>query len=108
MRRSAAAVHVAPALKHYLVQLAERTRSHPQLELGMSPRATLSFLRIARVWAAMRDRDYATPDDVKALAVPVLAHRLLVTPEADLQGVSAADVVRDVLDTVPVPRPRTA
>ena len=86
--RSAAAVHVAPALQQYLVQLAERTRAHPQLELGMSPRATLSFLRIARVWAAMRDRDYATPDDVKALAVPVLAHRLLVTPEADLQGVS--------------------
>ncbi|HEU5083944.1 MAG TPA: MoxR family ATPase [Acidimicrobiales bacterium] len=107
MRRAATAVHVAPALKQYLVQLADRTRAHPQLELGMSPRATLSFLRIARVWAAMRGRDYATPDDVKALAVPVLAHRLLVTPEADLQGVSAAAVVRDVLDTVPVPRPRS-
>ncbi len=107
MRRAAAAVHVAPALKQYLVQLADRTRAHPQLELGMSPRATLSFLRIARVWAAMRDRDYATPDDVKALAVPVLAHRLLVTPEADLQGVTASDVVRDVLDSVPVPRPRS-
>jgi len=108
MRRAAAEVHVAPALKQYLVQLADRTRAHPQLELGMSPRATLSFLRIARVWAAMRDRDYATPDDVKALAVPVLAHRLLVTPEADLQGVTAADVVADVLDSVPVPRPRSA
>jgi len=108
MRRAAAAVHVAPALKQYLVQLADRTRAHPQLELGMSPRATLSFLRIARVWAAMRGRDYATPDDVKSLAVPVLAHRLLVTPEADLQGVSAAAVVRDVLDSVPVPRPRPA
>jgi MoxR-like ATPase len=107
MRRSAAAVHVAPALKQYLVQLADRTRSHPQLELGMSPRATLSFMRIARVWAAMRGRDYATPDDIKALAVPVLAHRLLVTPEADLQGVSASDIVRDVLDSVPVPRPRS-
>ncbi|HEX4903568.1 MAG TPA: MoxR family ATPase [Acidimicrobiales bacterium] len=108
MRRSAATVHVAPALKEYLVQVADRTRRHPHLELGMSPRATLSFMRIARVWAAMRGRDYATPDDIKALAVPVLAHRLLVTPEADLQGVTAADVVRDVLDSVPVPRPRTA
>jgi len=108
MRAAAAAVHVAPALKQYLVQLADRTRQHPQLELGMSPRATLSFMRIARVWAAMNGRDYATPDDVKALAVPVLAHRLLVTPEADLQGVHAADVVRDVLDSVPVPRPRSA
>ncbi|MFP5321996.1 MAG: AAA family ATPase [Acidimicrobiia bacterium] len=108
MRQAAAAVHVAPALKQYLVQLAERTRSHPQLELGMSPRATLSFMRIARVWASMQGRDYATPDDVKALAVPVLAHRLLVTPEADLQGIQASDVVRDVLDSVPVPRPRSA
>ncbi len=108
MRRAASTVHVAPALKQYLVQLAERTRSHPQLELGMSPRATLSFMRIARVWASMQGRDYVTPDDVKALAVPVLAHRLLVTPEADLQGVQAADVVRDVLDSVPVPRPRSA
>jgi len=106
MRASAATVHVAPALKQYLVQLADRTRAHPQLELGMSPRATLSFLRVARVWASMRGRDYATPDDIKALAVPVLAHRLLVTPEADLQGVTAGDVVADVLDSVPVPRPR--
>lgn len=108
MRAAAAAVHVAPALKQYLVQLADRTRAHPQLELGMSPRATLSFMRIARVWAAMHGRDYATPDDIKALAVPVLAHRLLVTPEADLQGVTAAAVVRAVLDSVPVPRPRSA
>ncbi len=106
MRDAAAAVHVAPALKTYLVSLAEATRSHPQLELGMSPRATLSMLRITRVWAAMAGRDYVTPDDVKTLAVPVLAHRLLVTPEADLQGADAAGVVGDVLDRVPVPNPR--
>ncbi len=108
MRDAAAAVHVAPALKQYLVSLADRTRAHPQLELGMSPRATLSLLRISRVWAAMQRRDYVTPDDVKALAVPVLAHRLLVTPEAELQGVTAAAVIGDVLDSVPVPRPRAA
>ncbi len=108
MREAAAAVHVAPALKQYLVQLADRTRAHPQLELGMSPRATLSFLRVGRVWASMHGRDYVTPDDVKELAGPVLAHRLLVTPEADLQGIDAAAVVADVLDTVPVPRPRSA
>ena len=107
LRDTAAAVHVAPALKQYLVQLAEATRRHPQLELGMSPRATLSFLRVTRVWAAMGGRDYVTPDDVKRLAEPVLAHRLLVTPEADLQGVGSGAIVADVLDTVPVPRPRT-
>ena len=106
LRDTASAVHVAPALKQYLVQIAEATRSHPQLELGMSPRATLSLLRVTRVWAALRGRDYVTPDDVKRLADPVLSHRLLVTPEADLQGIASSMVVDDVLDSVPVPRPR--
>lgn len=106
LRDAAASVHVAPALKQYLVQIAEATRAHPQFELGMSPRATLSLLRVIRVWAAMAGRDYATPDDVKALAVPVLAHRLVVTPEADLQGLDAAAVLTSVVERVPVPRPR--
>ncbi|MGK2929331.1 MAG: AAA family ATPase, partial [Acidimicrobiales bacterium] len=93
MRDAAATVHVAPALKQYLIQVAEATRAHPQLELGMSPRATLSMLRVTRVWAAMHGKDYVTPDDVKALAEPVLAHRLLVTPEADLQGVGSGAIL---------------
>ncbi len=108
LRETAVAVHVATALKRYLVELAEATRAHPQLELGMSPRATLSMLRVTRVWAAMAGRDFVTPDDVKFLAGPVLAHRLLVTPEADLQGVSSGAILADVLDMVPVPRPRPA
>ena len=108
LRQAAAEVHVAPALRQYLVAIADRTRAHPRLELGMSPRGTLSLLRIVRVWAAMSGREYATPDDVKALAGPVLAHRLLPTPEAELAGVDTADVVAEVLDAVPVPRPRTA
>lgn len=108
LRDAAAKIHVATPLKQYLVQLAEATRAHPQLELGMSPRATLSMLRVSRVWAAMSGRDYVTPDDVKQLADPVLAHRLLVTPEADLQGISSSAILEDVLDSVPVPRPRSA
>lgn len=108
LRDAAAGLHVATPLKQYLVQLAEATRAHPQLELGMSPRATLSMLRVARVWAAMSGRDYVTPDDVKQLADPVLAHRLLVTPEADLQGISSSAILDDVLDSVPVPRPRSS
>ncbi len=107
LRDAAARLHVATPLKQYLVQLAEATRAHPQLELGMSPRATLSMLRVSRVWAAMSGRDYVTPDDVKQLADPVLAHRLLVTPEADLQGISSSAILEDVLDSVPVPRPRS-
>ena len=108
LRDIATEIHVAPALKQYLVQVAEATRAHPQLELGMSPRATLSLLRVSRVWAAMNGRDYVTPDDVKHLAEPVLAHRLLVTPEADLQGISSAAILGGVLDSVPIPRPPRA
>ena len=107
LRDAAVRIHVAPALKQYLVQLAEATRAHPQFELGMSPRATLSMLRVARVWAAMAGREYVTPDDVKFLAGPVLAHRLLVTPEADLQGIASSAILADVLASVPVPRPRS-
>ncbi|MGK2949436.1 MAG: AAA family ATPase [Acidimicrobiales bacterium] len=100
---AAKSVHVAPALKGYLVELAQTSRRHPHLQLGMSPRATLALLRVARARAAASGRTYVVPDDLKALAEPVLAHRLLVTPEAQLQGLSAGDALGDVLRTVPVP-----
>jgi MoxR-like ATPase len=99
----ARAVHVAPSLKAYLVDLADTTRRHPQLALGMSPRATLSLMRVARARAAADGRPYVLPDDLKALAGPVLAHRLIVTAEAQLQGTSSADLLDDILRTVPVP-----
>jgi MoxR-like ATPase len=101
-------LHVAPSLKTYLVDLADATRRHPRLVLGMSPRATLSLLRVARARAAAQGRTYVVPDDLKALAEPVLAHRLMVTPEAQLSGVSAAEALHDVLRLVAVPtsRPR--
>jgi MoxR-like ATPase len=100
---TARGIHVAPSLKLYLVDLAETTRRHPALSLGMSPRATLALQRVARVRAAAAGRDYVVPDDVKALAPHVLAHRLLLTPEASMQGVRADEVVDDVLRHVPVP-----
>ena len=96
-------VHVAASLKAYLVDLAESTRRHPHLTLGMSPRATLSLQRVIRGRAAAIGRTYVVPDDIKALAEPVLAHRLLVTPEAQLQGITSADALREVLHSVPVP-----
>jgi MoxR-like ATPase len=96
-------VHVAASLKGYIIDLAEATRRHPYLLLGMSPRAALALQRVARARAAAADRNYVIPDDLKALAEPVLAHRLIVTPEAQLQGVRAADVLAEVLDTVPIP-----
>jgi len=100
---TAKAVHVAPALKSYLVDLASASRRHPHLGLGMSPRATLALQRVARARAAASGRSYVVPDDLKTLAEPVLAHRLLVTPEAQLQGISAADALTEVLRAVPVP-----
>jgi MoxR-like ATPase len=104
---TAKAVHVAPALKSYLVDLASATRRHPHLGLGMSPRATLALQRVARARAAASGRTYVVPDDLKALAEPVLAHRLLVTPEAQLQGITAADALTEVLRAVPVPAGKT-
>jgi MoxR-like ATPase len=96
-------VHVAPSLRGYLVDLADATRRHPYLELGMSPRATLSLQRVARARAAAEGRDFVLPDDLKVLAGPVLAHRLLVSPEAQLHGTTAAHVLAEVLASVPVP-----
>jgi MoxR-like ATPase len=96
-------VHVAASLKAYLVDIADATRRHPHLALGMSPRATLSLQRVARGRAAAFGRTYVVPDDIKALAEIVLAHRLMVTPEAQLQGTTSADALRDVLQSVPVP-----
>jgi MoxR-like ATPase len=104
MSAEAKHVHVAPALLGYLVDLAEASRRHPALTLGMSPRATLSLLRVVRVRAAAAGRHYATPDDVKALAHPVLDHRLLVTPDAQVHGTTGDDAVEALLAAVPVPR----
>ena len=96
-------VYVAPAIKAYLVDLANASRRHPQLALGMSPRATLALQRVARARAAADGRAYVVPDDLKAMAEPVLAHRLLVTPEAQMQGTSAGDALMEVLRSVPIP-----
>jgi MoxR-like ATPase len=100
---AAKAVHVAPSLKAYLVDLAQATRRSAHLALGISPRATLALLRVTKARAASQGRGYVIPDDVKALASPVLAHRLLVTPEAQLHGLSPADALDEVLRAVPVP-----
>jgi MoxR-like ATPase len=96
-------IHVGPALAGYLVDLAAATRQHTHLALGMSPRAVLGLQRAIRVLAAAEGRSFATPDDVKALADVVLAHRLIVSPDAQLQGYDAHDVLREVLASVPVP-----
>jgi MoxR-like ATPase len=106
LTRAVRGVHAAEALKQYVVDLVRRTRSHPDLRLGASPRAALHLLRAARSRAALDGRDHVLPDDVQALAVPVLAHRLLLTADAQLSGRDGAGVVLDVLRTTALPSPR--
>jgi MoxR-like ATPase len=96
-------VHAAQALKSYVVHLVRATRTHPSVELGASPRASLALLRACRTKAAVEARDYVVPDDVKTLAHPLLAHRLVMAPEAQMAGTSAASVVEELLETVPIP-----
>jgi MoxR-like ATPase len=100
---SVAGIHVATAIQAYIVDLADATRRHHELALGVSPRGALALQRAARAYAASTGRDYVLPDDVKLLAPAVLEHRLLVTPEAELRGRLVDDVLRDVLQSVAVP-----
>ncbi|WP_277606069.1 MoxR family ATPase [Glycomyces sp. L485] len=102
MIATARAVHVAPELKRYAVDLVAATRSNAQLRLGASPRATLQLLRCAQVLAAMDGRDFALPDDVQQLAVPILAHRLIPTTETSMGGNDSVSIVTDILRHVPV------
>jgi MoxR-like ATPase len=96
-------VHVADTVRRYAVDLVTATRNHPDLRLGASPRATLHLLRAGRATAALDERDYVAPDDLQALAPAVLAHRLLLSAEAQIARRSTTDVVNDVLASVPVP-----
>jgi len=97
-------VHVAPLLQRYLVEVVAATRSMPGVLLGASPRASLALLRACRAWALIHGRSYIVPEDVKVLAVPVLAHRLVLTPEAELQGRTQGQLVEQLLRSVAVPQ----
>ena len=99
-------VHLALPLQGYMVDLAEASRRHPSLLLGLSPRATLQLSRATRARAASQGREYGTPDDVKAVAEPVLSHRLMLRPDAMSRGVTGISVIREVVNSVPVPAGR--
>ncbi len=103
MTNALASVHVAPELKNYLLDIATTTRTHHGLRLGLSPRAVLSMQRISRALAAASGRAFVIPDDIKALARPVLAHRVMLTPESQLGGVDASQIIDEVVASVPVP-----
>ncbi len=97
-------VQVHPEVLGYVVDLARATRVSPSLALGVSPRGATALLATSRAWAWLTGRDYVTPDDVKALALPTLRHRLSLRPEAELEGVTVESVLDSVLAAVPVPR----
>lgn len=103
-REVVAQVRVESALFRYITEIARRTRNWPLLSLGASPRAAISLLFVAKAFAAMDGRDYLIPDDVKAATPPVLRHRLLLKPEAELEGLTTDQVIAEVLGTVGVPK----
>ena len=93
-----------PAVEGYMVDIVGATRSHSQVEVGASPRGSLALLKVSRARAAMAGRDFVTPDDVKTVAQPALAHRLILKPDPWIRGVRTATVLADVLAQVPVPK----
>ena len=103
MQSAVEAVHADAGILAYAVDLVTATRTSAQIQVGSSPRGSLALLKLARARAGVAGRDFVTPDDVKAVAVPALAHRITLRPELWIQRVSAEDVVRECLDTTPVP-----
>ena len=103
MQRALEEVHVSDAIEGYVVDLVTATRDSQRLAVGASPRGSIALVKLSRAKAALAGRDFVTPEDVKAVAVPALAHRLMVRPELWVQRLRAEDVVEDALQTVPTP-----
>ena len=103
LQQAAQEVYVDTLVREYVVAVADATRSHPDAALGASPRASLGLFRTGRALALLRGRDYVLPDDIKELAVPVLSHRIVLTPAARMRGVRPHRLVAELLNTVAVP-----
>ena len=103
LQQAAKDVYVDRAVREYIVNLTGATRNHRDVALGASPRASLGLFRAARALALVLDRDYVIPDDIKMLAAPVTAHRIILSPSARMRGVRSADLVSDLLNTLTVP-----
>ena len=99
-------IEVVHSINDYIVRLANATRAHPDLRLGVSTRGTLSLMRVAKAYAASEQRGYVTPDDVKTLVEPVFGHRISLSSEAELRGVRSEQVLAEIVDDIAVPRHR--
>lgn len=102
-QEEAANVTLGDNLLSYIVELCNRTRQHPSLYLGASPRGSIGLARTAKALAWLRGRDYVIPDDIKTMAVPVLAHRVLLKPEDNLRGITSQEIIAKLINSVPVP-----
>jgi MoxR-like ATPase len=104
MRAATENVHVEPDIEAYIVSIVSKTRSHSSVYVGASPRGSLALVKLARARAVVQSRDYVLPDDIKALAVPALAHRLILSPDLWAKRITAQDIVTGVVSIVPVPK----
>ena len=108
LQQAVETVQVDPTLARYMVELVASTRSSSRTDAGASPRGSLALLRASRAWAALDGRSFVTPDDIHAIAIPALAHRLILKPDEWLRGVSAGDIVEHCMNTVAMPASMTA
>lgn len=102
LKRLANNVYVEESIRRYILEITGRTRNHPEIQLGASPRASLALYKAAQAYALARGRDYVIPDDVKSLAVPTLGHRLILNPEAFIQKRGKEDLVEEILSSIPI------
>jgi MoxR-like ATPase len=103
MQQRVREIHVNPDVRHYVVQLTRSTRAHPAVDLGVSPRGTLALFKASQALAALRGRDYVIPSDVQFLCPPVLTHRIHISPQVRLRGRTPAQVIAEIVASVPVP-----
>lgn len=97
-------IHVEDNLLTYIAKIVDATRSSSDLYLGASPRASISILQTAKAFAAIQGRDFVTPEDVKSMAIPVIRHRVIITPEKEMEGLSSDEVTKQIIDKIEVPR----
>ncbi|MEQ9230335.1 MAG: MoxR family ATPase, partial [Cyclobacteriaceae bacterium] len=103
-RKQVTEIRAEANLIRYIVQLVENTRSNPDLYLGASPRASIGILNASKALAAMRGRDFITPEDIREVTYPVLAHRVVLTPEREMEGKTAETVIKEIIEQIEIPR----
>jgi len=103
MQEAVKQVYIDDDIQNYIVKLVQITRSEPRVEVGISPRGSIALFKLSKAHAAFYGRDYVVPDDVKNVAVPALAHRLILKPESRVRGVKPESIVKEILNTIPVP-----